>query len=346
MTTVFAPDTIEIWAEVTSIHDPTSHLWYVARNDVPRRICDHAERPESPLPTEAMSIVCPQCTDLFVEDLCRGQQRFVQASSPPTRHRRPYADLIGAFQGGTLGARGSYENAISSRIMANDGYERVPRKISMYSFARYVATSSEGQSREAKKMWDLCADPTRFGLVDYYRELRLLLQRTHWKTDDIETLRNATWTPKTRNRSKRVNLFGMRENYIFFWDLRGSHVFDLEGEWRQFGEFELRVGANFGMESKSGEKYALKMVYPAQLPSRTEQRVFRQLIRELRPDSWEEDWAPALLALRQGDILLPVEPTDMDRAMIEAGKKSLASYWDMLDEKSAEEQRHLQNSMP
>ena len=162
-----------------------------------------------------------------------------------------------------------------------------------------------------------------------------------WRSDDIETLRNASWEFRTKNADKIRNLNLVKGQYISYWDLQGRSYFSVPGEWVDFEGLQIRVNANLGMETTNRERYALKWWLNANRPTMTYRRFFTLLMRMLKPGVWEDGWIPALWDVRQGDILPPVEPTGADVLVVNAAASTFASYWNRIEEQAERGRRTL-----
>ena len=310
---------IEIWSEVSSLRDPTAHWWTGVDREVPIRICDGEERPDSPRPSVAPTVTCSVCVDIYVNDLAYGGKRFQPLSFTPRRHRRRRAntgDTI-ANQIGTTHFRGgaTTETPYTGFTRHEDSY-LPPPPIPLTSFVEFHATTPAKRASIVRTLRSRYYNPNEYVHRDYYLIVRNLMRKTHGDTHVTASVEDAYINIKRGkfDDRKSQNLKYAAECYIALCGRRCESTFNVPNETVEFRGLGLRVSADIGIRDKNGDHLALKLWFTKpKPPSQTYRRAFHHLLDLLAPDSWEEHWEPRIWDVHRKEILPWTKPTkDID----------------------------------
>ena len=186
--------------------------------------------------------------------------------------------------------------------------------ISLANFAQFHDTTRAKRATMIRNLRDQRFNPEGYRQRDYYFMVRNGIRRTHWATNDIETLREAytDFSHNARNLKKREDSVEVAEHYIEYWDKEAETLFQVPPQEVEFEGLTLRISADLGMVTKRGDQLALKMWFKKPKPQRAYRQAFQWLSANLRPVGWDSEWQPALWDVRRKTVLSSIKlPRDM-----------------------------------
>ena len=139
---------------------------------------------------------------------------------------------------------------------------------------------------------------------DYYAQLRNTLRTAHWRTDDIEMLRDAmpALLHRMDNRQKREQYGLLIDAYADFWSARNAEVAEVEPAAVRVAELRIRVAPEVGMITADDDQ-ALKLWFNQDRPTRAYRQATQYMMDLAATRTWDNSWEPAIWNVREQNIL-------------------------------------------
>ena len=313
---------IPIWAETTSTRDPSTHYWTNLDSEKPIRICTGEKRPDLPLRVYDVVAPCSICTDLFVEDLVRGEQRFERLADTPLDQQRTHVKVKDTHlkYGGIL-------------LKHRDTDMEIPA-IRMTSFAEFHDTSRSRRATMVRNLREQYLQPEMYRYRNYYHQIRNCMVQCHWQTNEVQVFADAyehlNFNP--RYPQKRDSAMDIAEHFMRHWEKEGESIFEVSHGGGELGRLPLRIAPDVGVKTKNGDYLAAKLWFKHDKPKRAYRQAFHWMADQFRPPTWNQDWQPAIWDVRRQTFLQPLRPPKDIRLNLIGDAAAFIGMWDALGE--------------
>jgi len=309
--------------------NPTTHFWFERATGERVRICDGASWAEEPEPNDGPTpyAPCNSCKELYLEDILYGRQMFEILPKPlaPTRDRQArkfgaYSPKIGAY-------------APAQEYTPQNSGCPMPT-VPIASFARFYKARPPDKVRIVRDIRIQQSDPEGYAGRDYYNDLRNILRRTHWQTNDIEVFESALeqFLASQRNNLKKEHFRQIGEAYIRHWKRLNASLFDVLPVEVNVAGLTILVRPEVGMHTDDGDDYVLKLWLNSPRLTRQYRQANRYLMEQARTQAWPIDWQPALWDVRRENIPPPVSVARDFILGLEGQAAAFQQIWTKLDD--------------
>ena len=244
--------------------DPLTHYWFkVGRNEY-RRICDSVAWRKGTRYKFPPGRECKDCRELKYADQRVGNRVF------SLTYR-----LKGVFT----------PNLQDQLYIPNNLLEldKTMKQVSIATFTRFCTGSPTSQERTVENVLN------GGGFGPPYQAFYGMLNRTHWATNDLNSLRDAepNLSPCGRRyKQTRIAILELKKNYIAYWERQRGEVCDVPKNFHATistvrGDLAIKIDLDCGMRTNAGEQ-ALKLWLSAK-PMRDDYSVvFHYLLEKAR----------------------------------------------------------------
>ncbi len=229
---------------------------------------------------------CPYCWDLHSADRRLGQSAFSLTYIPKGTFRFSDGD----------------ELYVPTVLDCTDtSRSNVVEPVTFLTFSSFVVAGS----KRRKEIADWSKSP-QYG-ADRYKAVKSMVQRTHWKTGDLNSLIEAKPNVKRTNKHYEEIIARAKEvkrAYVDFWTRRRASLFMVPQLDITVGNLPIRMNPDVGMRTPDGDQ-ALKVRFGKDKLSRRRNAVCYFLYGELEKDSSWPGWGMSVWDVLNEAIYLP-----------------------------------------
>lgn len=322
------PSEVSVWYGLSDSQiDPRAHFWHEGAQGIKHRLCDNtvSSGPIQEPPPKNPLLPCPDCEQLYVQDMTYGKRVFNYLPLPSIKTPALGPDFMVYYS--KFGA--SYpKNGVHS-VLENP-------TIGMATFARFYNAPASARERIVREARTFLIDPKGYPARSYYWALLNTFKQTHWNTHDVTDFETAfpamiEKLPEKKGKESRKDHYQkIGKAYLEFWSSQQDPQFFKVPPTRiEIHGLNILVNPEVGLK-RYGDELALKLWLAAQGPNLAYRQAIQYLMTEAQNQGWEQHLQPAIWDVRRKQILPNVRLARGFERVIRSQAAAFRVHWDDL----------------